>query len=194
VQLISEMLKAGEEIIVQIAKEPLARKARHHEPRRSTGPLLVYMPTVDHIGVSRRIGSAEDRSRLRRVVTEAKGTFPGGFIVRTAAAGEAMTKSAPTWNFWAAPGTPSAPPPSSAGAFAPAPRPEPGRAHPARLPQRRLRRHLLTRRGIHQGRRICGPLPAEDGPAREAVHERGADLRGIRHSAGTRQACARKSG
>src|SRR5260370_12161478 len=45
------------------------------------------MPTVDHIGVSRRIGSAEDRARLRRVVTEAKGTFPGGFIVRTAAAG-----------------------------------------------------------------------------------------------------------
>ena len=44
------------------------------------------MPTVDHIGVSRRIGSAEDRQRLRRVVTEAKGTFPGGFIVRTAAA------------------------------------------------------------------------------------------------------------
>jgi ribonuclease G len=43
------------------------------------------MPTVDHIGVSRRIGSAEDRSRLRRLVTEAKGTFPGGFIVRTAA-------------------------------------------------------------------------------------------------------------
>ena len=45
------------------------------------------MPTVNHIGVSRRIGSAEERSRLRRVVTEAKGTFPGGFIVRTAAEG-----------------------------------------------------------------------------------------------------------
>ncbi len=44
------------------------------------------MPTVDHIGVSRKIASAENRSRLRRLVGESKGTFPGGFIVRTAAA------------------------------------------------------------------------------------------------------------
>ena len=87
-QLISEMLKAGEEIIVQIAKEPLGKKgARITSHVALPGRFLVYMPTVDHIGVSRRIGSAEDRSRLRRVVTEAKGTFPGGFIVRTAAAG-----------------------------------------------------------------------------------------------------------
>ncbi|MBZ5659489.1 MAG: Rne/Rng family ribonuclease [Acidobacteriia bacterium] len=87
-QLISEMLKAGEEIIVQIAKEPLGKKgARITSHVALPGRFLVYMPTVEHIGVSRRIGSAEDRSRLRRVVTEAKGTFPGGFIVRTAAAG-----------------------------------------------------------------------------------------------------------
>ncbi len=87
-QLISEMLKAGEEIIVQIAKEPLGKKgARITSHVALPGRYLVYMPTVDHIGVSRRIGSAEDRARLRRVVTEAKGTFPGGFIVRTAAAG-----------------------------------------------------------------------------------------------------------
>jgi Rne/Rng family ribonuclease len=86
-QLIADMLKAGEEIIVQIAKEPLGKKgARITSHVALPGRFLVYMPTVDHIGVSRRIGSAEDRSRLRRVVTEAKGTFPGGFIVRTAAA------------------------------------------------------------------------------------------------------------
>jgi Rne/Rng family ribonuclease len=85
-QLISEMLKAGEEIIVQIAKEPLGKKgARITSHVALPGRFLVYMPTVDHIGVSRRIGSAEDRSRLRRLVTEAKGTYPGGFIVRTAA-------------------------------------------------------------------------------------------------------------
>ena len=86
-QLISEMLKAGEEIIVQIAKEPLGKKgARITSHVALPGRYLVYMPTVDHIGVSRRIGSSEDRSRLRRLVTEAKGTYPGGFIVRTAAA------------------------------------------------------------------------------------------------------------
>jgi ribonuclease G len=87
-QLISEMLKAGEEIIVQIAKEPLGKKgARITSHVALPGRYLVYMPTVDHIGVSRRIGSAEDRSRLRRLVNEAKGTYPGGFIVRTAAGG-----------------------------------------------------------------------------------------------------------
>jgi Rne/Rng family ribonuclease len=87
-QLISEMLKAGEEIIVQIAKEPLGKKgARITSHVALPGRFLVYMPTVAHVGVSRRIGSAEERSRLRRVVNEAKGTFPGGFIVRTAAAG-----------------------------------------------------------------------------------------------------------
>jgi len=87
-QLISEMLKAGEEIIVQIAKEPLGKKgARITSHVALPGRFLVYMPTVDHIGVSRRIGSSEERSRLRRLVTEAKGTFPGGFIVRTAASG-----------------------------------------------------------------------------------------------------------
>jgi ribonuclease G len=82
------MLKAGQEIIVQIAKEPLGKKgARITSHVALPGRFLVYMPTVNHIGVSRRIGSAEERSRLRRVVTEAKGTFPGGFIVRTAAEG-----------------------------------------------------------------------------------------------------------
>ncbi|MGB6198754.1 MAG: Rne/Rng family ribonuclease, partial [Candidatus Acidiferrales bacterium] len=87
-QLISEMLKAGQEIIVQIAKEPLGKKgARITSHVALPGRFLVYMPTVDHIGVSRRIGSAEDRSRLRRLVSEAKGTYPGGFIVRTAAGG-----------------------------------------------------------------------------------------------------------
>ena len=85
-QLISEMLKAGQEIIVQIAKEPLGKKgARITSHVALPGRFLVYMPTVNHIGVSRRIASAEGRSRLRHLVTESKGAFPGGFIVRTAA-------------------------------------------------------------------------------------------------------------
>lgn len=87
-QLISEVLKPGQEIIVQIAKEPLGKKgARITSHVALPGRFLVYMPTVNHIGVSRRINSADERSRLRHLVTEAKGNFPGGFIVRTAADG-----------------------------------------------------------------------------------------------------------
>ncbi len=85
-QLISEMLKAGQEIIVQIAKEPLGKKgARITSHVALPGRFLVYMPTVNHIGVSRKINSAEMRSKLRSVVGEYKSMFPGGFIVRTAA-------------------------------------------------------------------------------------------------------------
>jgi Rne/Rng family ribonuclease len=87
-QLISEMLKAGQEVVVQIAKEPLGKKgARITSHVALPGRFLVYMPTIDHIGVSRKIESAENRSRLRRLVGQARGAYPGGFIVRTAAGG-----------------------------------------------------------------------------------------------------------
>jgi Rne/Rng family ribonuclease len=87
-QLISEMLKAGQDVVIQIAKEPLGKKgARITSHVALPGRFLVYMPTIDHIGVSRKIASAENRSRLRRLVSEARGSYPGGFIVRTAAGG-----------------------------------------------------------------------------------------------------------
>ncbi len=86
-QLIADMLKQGQEIIVQIAKEPLGKKgARITSHVALPGRYLVYMPTLDHTGVSRKIASAEDRARLRHLVNEAKGSAGGGFIVRTAAA------------------------------------------------------------------------------------------------------------
>ena len=82
------MLKAGQEVVVQIAKEPLGKKgARITSHVALPGRFLVYMPTIDHIGVSRKIESAENRSRLRRLVGQARGSYPGGFIVRTAAGG-----------------------------------------------------------------------------------------------------------
>jgi Rne/Rng family ribonuclease len=87
-QLISEMLKAGQDVVIQIAKEPLGKKgARITSHVALPGRFLVYMPTIDHIGVSRKIASADNRSRLRRLVGEARGSYPGGFIVRTAAGG-----------------------------------------------------------------------------------------------------------
>jgi ribonuclease G len=84
--IISELLKQGQEILVQIAKEPIARKgARITSHIALPGRYLVFMPTVNHVGVSRKISSDEERRRLKHVLLSEKGDAPGGFIVRTAA-------------------------------------------------------------------------------------------------------------
>ncbi|MBI2815469.1 MAG: Rne/Rng family ribonuclease [Acidobacteria bacterium] len=86
--LIADLLKEGQEIIVQIAKEPLGKKgARITSHIALPGRYLVYMPTVDHIGVSRKIASDEERQRLKRIILEHSRNIPGGFIVRTAGEG-----------------------------------------------------------------------------------------------------------
>jgi ribonuclease G len=89
-QKIEELLKEGQEILVQVVKEPLGTKgARLTSHVTMAGRFLVFMPTVDHVGVSRKIESREERSRLRGIVRdfrEAHG-FTGGVIIRTAAAG-----------------------------------------------------------------------------------------------------------
>ena len=87
---IEELLKEGEEIVVQVAKEPLGTKgARLTSHATMPGRFLVFMPTVDHVGVSRKIDSREERSRLRGIVREFREQhgFTGGVIIRTAAAG-----------------------------------------------------------------------------------------------------------
>jgi ribonuclease G len=85
---ISDLLKEGQEILVQIAKEPIAKKgARITSHIALPGRFLVYMPTVHHTGVSRKIASEEERHRLKRIVLSERGDAHGGFIVRTAAAG-----------------------------------------------------------------------------------------------------------
>ena len=85
--IISELLKQGQEILVQIAKEPIARKgARITSHIALPGRFLVFMPTVNHVGVSRKIASDEERQRLKRILISEKGNAGGGFIVRTAAA------------------------------------------------------------------------------------------------------------
>ncbi len=88
VPAISDLLKEGQEIVVQIAKEPIAKKgARITSHIALPGRFLVYMPTVHHTGVSRKIASEEERHRLKRIVLSERGESSGGFIVRTAAAG-----------------------------------------------------------------------------------------------------------
>ena len=85
---IGDLLKEGQEILVQIAKEPIGKKgARITSHIALPGRFLVYMPTVNHTGVSRKISSEEERSRLKRIILSERENGHGGFIVRTAAQG-----------------------------------------------------------------------------------------------------------
>ncbi|MBD0326360.1 MAG: ribonuclease E/G, partial [Pyrinomonadaceae bacterium] len=88
---ITDLLREGQEILVQIAKEPIAKKgARITSHIALPGRFLVYMPTVEHVGVSRKIESDNERARLRKLIQaiRAEEDVPsGGFIVRTAGIG-----------------------------------------------------------------------------------------------------------
>jgi ribonuclease G len=88
---ITDLLKEGQEILVQIAKEPIAKKgARITSHIALPGRFLVYMPTVEHLGVSRKIESDSERTRLRKLIQKIhveEGQPAGGFIVRTAGVG-----------------------------------------------------------------------------------------------------------
>src|SRR3954467_4070118 len=86
---IEELLNSGQEILVEVVKEPLGTKgARLTSHVTMAGRFLVFMPTVDHVGISRKIDSREERSRLRGIVREFREQhgFTGGVIIRTAAA------------------------------------------------------------------------------------------------------------
>ena len=87
---IEDLLHEGQEILVQVVKEPLGTKgARLTSHVTMAGRFLVFMPTVDHVGVSRKIEARDERHRLRDIVREFRETrgFTGGVIIRTAAAG-----------------------------------------------------------------------------------------------------------
>jgi len=82
---IEELLKVGQEVVVQISKDPIGSKgARLTSHISIPGRHLVFMPTVDHVGISRRISNEKERRRLREIVDRLRP--PGtGFIVRTVA-------------------------------------------------------------------------------------------------------------
>ncbi|MCC6555885.1 MAG: Rne/Rng family ribonuclease [Polyangiaceae bacterium] len=87
---IREVIREGQEVLVQISKEPIGTKgARVTSHISLPGRYVVYLPTVDHIGISKRIGSEKERSRLRESI-EAMKPPQGGLIVRTLA--EGLTK------------------------------------------------------------------------------------------------------
>ncbi|QDE85200.1 Rne/Rng family ribonuclease [Myxococcus xanthus] len=82
---IEDLLKVGQEVVVQISKDPIGTKgARLTSHISIPGRHLVFMPTVDHVGISRRISNEKERRRLREIVDRLRP--PGtGFIVRTVA-------------------------------------------------------------------------------------------------------------
>jgi len=85
-QSIDDVLREGQEVLVQVAKEPIGKKgARVTSHIALPGRYLVYMPTVDHVGVSRKIGSDGERIRLKDIILKHRELFNGGVIVRTAA-------------------------------------------------------------------------------------------------------------
>src|SRR6186713_2540129 len=87
---IDQLLKEGQEVVVQVVKEPLGTKGARITCHASIpGRFLVFMPTVDHVGVSRKIESRDERARLRGIVRQFREqhNFTGGVIIRTAASG-----------------------------------------------------------------------------------------------------------
>ena len=87
-QKIEELLTPGQEILVQVVKEPLGTKGARITCHVSVpGRFLVFMPASDSIGVSRKIDTRDERSRLRGIVRQFREEhdFTGGVIIRTAA-------------------------------------------------------------------------------------------------------------
>src|SRR6267378_1527128 len=89
---IQDLLKEGDEVLVQVVKDPIGTKGARITCHISLpGRHLVFMPTVDHVGISRRIENEKERRRLRELVDRYRP--PGtGFIVRTVAENEPSEK------------------------------------------------------------------------------------------------------
>jgi ribonuclease G len=81
---IQDVLKRGQELLVQVSKEPISTKGPRVTAQVSmAGRFLVYMPFASRVGVSRKIGDREERKRLRALVEGMLPDDSGGVIVRT---------------------------------------------------------------------------------------------------------------
>ncbi|WP_419208977.1 ribonuclease G [Photobacterium leiognathi subsp. mandapamensis] len=84
---ISELVRQGQDIVVQVVKDPLGTKgARLTTDITLPSRYLVFMPGASHVGVSQRIESEKERDRLKKAVMQHCDDL-GGFIIRTAAEG-----------------------------------------------------------------------------------------------------------
>ena len=85
---IATLLREGQELTVQVAKAPLGTKgARVTNYVTIPGRFVVYMPTIDRVGISRKITSEAERKRLKDIVGQLRRPGEGGFIARTVCAG-----------------------------------------------------------------------------------------------------------
>lgn len=89
---IEELLQEGQEVLVQVAREPMGTKGARITSRITLpGRYLVYMPTESHVGVSRKIESEAERHRLKQIVEEIN-AYREGVIVRTAGIGRSKAE------------------------------------------------------------------------------------------------------
>ena len=106
---IEELIQEGQEVLVQVAREPLGTKgARITSHITLPGRYLVYMPTESHVGVSRKIEAEAERSRLKQIIEEIN-VPREGVIVRTAGVGRSKRTSRRTSSSSARPGAGSRP-------------------------------------------------------------------------------------
>ena len=86
-QKIEDLLKEGEEIMVQVSKDPLGTKGARITTHISlAGRFMVYLPLVSHLGISRKIEDQSERNRLKKII-DSLSSKKEGFILRTAAGG-----------------------------------------------------------------------------------------------------------
>ena len=155
---IEEMLTEGQDVLVQVVKEPLGQKGARITAHVSLpGRYLVYMPTVEHVGVSRKIVEDEERRRLKTLLKNVRQERGGGgFIARTAGAARSRgglrpRRAVPRAHLGRGP-RPRRPRPRARAA---APRAGPRAAAAARPPLRRHRQHPPRQRAR---------VPADAGP------------------------------
>lgn len=88
---IQDLVREGQDVIVQIARDPIGTKgARLTSHISLPGRFLVYMPTVNHVGVSRRIPDERERGRLKGLIEKLRPKDAGGFIGRTMCEGATL--------------------------------------------------------------------------------------------------------
>ena len=88
-ETIMELLREGQEVIVQVVKDPMGSKGARLTTQISIpSRYLVYLPGSDHVGVSQKIEDEAERQRLKDAINKYKDEFePGRYIIRTVAEG-----------------------------------------------------------------------------------------------------------